>query len=82
LKGHDVSIYAPCGANSEEVTPLSNKFYPPQGGGFKPALGFDENDEERIWATDAAGQPADFLKTSASPAPLGPIGGIACGIST
>ena len=37
-----VSIHAPFGANLEEVTPLPNKFYPPEGGGFKPESVPDE----------------------------------------
>jgi tetratricopeptide (TPR) repeat protein len=43
--GLDVSIHAPEGANLEEVTPLPNKFYPPEGGGFKPARNLDDGDE-------------------------------------
>ena len=38
----NVSIHAPFGANLEEVTPLPNKFYPPEGGGFKPESVLDE----------------------------------------
>lgn len=33
-----VSIRAPYEANLEEVTPLPNEFYSPEGGGFKPKL--------------------------------------------
>ena len=36
-----VSIHAPDGANLEEVTPLPNQFYLPEGGGFKPEFVFD-----------------------------------------
>jgi hypothetical protein len=38
----DVSIHAPFEANLEEVTPLPNESYPPEGGGFKPEFVFDE----------------------------------------
>ncbi|MCW2311149.1 hypothetical protein M2244_000877 [Rhodoferax antarcticus] len=41
---HYVSIHAPYGANLEEVTPLPNEFYPPEGGGFKPGSVFDETE--------------------------------------
>ena len=37
-----VSIHAPSGANLEEVTPLPNELYPPEGGGFKPKRVFDQ----------------------------------------
>lgn len=42
-QGINVSILAPDGASSlEEVTPIPNKFYSPEVGGFKPELVFDE----------------------------------------
>ncbi len=40
-----VSIHAPFGANLEEVNPLPNEFYAPEGGGFKPDLVLDEDDQ-------------------------------------
>ncbi len=43
-----VSIQAPFGANLEEVTPLPNEFYPPEGGRFKPEFGFDESQEPHL----------------------------------
>ncbi|MCW2313667.1 hypothetical protein [Rhodoferax antarcticus] len=42
ISSGNVSIHAPYGANLEEVTPLPNEFYPPEGGGFKPGSVFDK----------------------------------------
>lgn len=39
---HLVSIHAPGGANLEGLAPLPNKFYPHEGGAFKPARDLDE----------------------------------------
>lgn len=55
----DVSIPAPLGANLEEVTPLPNEFYPPEGGGFKPESVLDENTAVRLQPDDAAGLGGD-----------------------
>ena len=49
---HHVSIHAPYGANLEEVTPLPNEFYPPEGGGFKPGSVFDEAGIEACFRVD------------------------------
>ena len=66
ISSGNVSIHAPYGANLEEVTPLPNEFYPPEGGGFKPGSVFDEVTSRAVPALGSARVASDPIYSGES----------------